>query len=233
MRLSRRDLELAFEFVHSASSANAAEPFTRTVVESFGELVPGDVVYYEWDMRSLDVPILEVPVRSTPDHVAKARRHFCAAYPLSVTRLSGASRPFILSDFVTPRALHRLEYYDHVLRPTGIEHQMRLWLPAPPAVSRVFYFNRHGADGDFGDRDRGLLALLRPFLAAMRERFDLRETRLPIEVDVLNEREAVILEWVARGNKNQEIATLGVHTRTAAVTRVLNVLGDESRGSLN
>ena len=42
---------------------------------------------------------------------------------------------------------------------------MRLWLPAPPLGSRVFYFNRQRGEGDFSERDRSLLELLRPFLA--------------------------------------------------------------------
>jgi len=242
VRLSHRDLESALELVHAASAVDAREPFPRPVVESFGRLVPGaSVVYHEWNLRSLERPRIEVaaPVVQTPRQVAEARRRFCSTYPLSVLRLSGASRPYALSDFVSRRALHGLEYYDHVLRPVGIEHQMRLWLPAPPSVSRVFYFNRRSADGDFGPRERGLLELLRPFLAAMRERFELREARSPLEVDGLTEREAEILAWVARGKTNQEIATLlvvsthtvrkhlenvyaklGVHTRTAAVARV-------------
>jgi DNA-binding CsgD family transcriptional regulator len=164
--------------------------------------------------------------------------HFCFTYPLSVLRLAAPSGPCVLSDFVSRRGLHRLDYYHHVLRPMGIEHQMRLWLPAPPAVARVFYFNRRSVDGDFGDRERGVLELLRPFLGAMRERFELRATSIPTSADGLTDREAEIVNLVARGKTNQEIAALlvvsthtvrkhlenvyaklGVHTRTAAAAR--------------
>jgi DNA-binding CsgD family transcriptional regulator len=81
-----------------------------------------------------------------------------------------------------------------------------------------------------------VLELLRPFLAALRERFDLRNAQAPVASNGLTEREAEILGWVARGKTNQEIAKLlvvsphtvrkhlenvyeklGVHTRTAAV----------------
>jgi DNA-binding CsgD family transcriptional regulator len=237
--LCHGDLKNALEFVHSASSADGPEPFSRSVVGSFADLVPAEVVYYEWDLRALVTPTVEVPVISTPASVAEARRFFCGSYPLSITRLSGATRPHVLSDFVTRRALHRLDYYEYVLRPAGIEHQMRLWLPAPPLRSRVFYFNRTGAERDFGERDRGLLELLRPFLAAMHERFELRAAGPPVDVDGLTEREAEVLHWVARGKTNGEIAALlmisahtvrkhlenayaklGVHTRTAAVARL-------------
>jgi DNA-binding CsgD family transcriptional regulator len=242
MRLSRRDLERALEFVQLASSADGPEPFPRPVVESLAQLVPGQsVAYHEWDLRSREVPTMavEVPVASTPRHVAEARRHFCRTYPLSILRLNGVARPSAISDFISLRLLHRLDYYDYVLRPSGVEHQMRLWLPASPTVSRVFCFNRRSTDHDFGEREHGLLELLRPFLAATRERFELRRAGPPLTVDGLTEREAEILTWVARGKTNHEIAVLlvvsahtvrkhleniyaklDVHTRTAAVARV-------------
>jgi DNA-binding CsgD family transcriptional regulator len=242
MRLSRRDLERALEIVHVASSADGTEPFPWPVVESLARLVPGQsVAYQEWDLRTRELPTMavEVPVAPRPPDVAEARRQFCRTYPLSILRLNGVTRPWAISDFISLRRLHRLDYYEYVLRPSGVEHQMRLWLPSSPTVSRVFCFNRQSADRDFGERERGLLEVLRPFLAATRERFELRRAGPSVTVDSLTEREAEILTWVARGKTNQEIAVLlvvsahtvrkhlenvyaklNVHTRTAAVARV-------------
>jgi len=241
VRLSRCDLERALELVHAASSAEGDEPFPPDVLESLARLVPGAAVgYYEWSLESHLMPsvAVETPVLPTPAEVAEARSELCSTYPLSIMRLSAARRPCRLSDFTSRRALHRLEYYDSVLRPFGIEHQLRLFLTAPPGLSRVFHFNRRSADGDFSDRDGGLLELLRPFLVAIRERFELREASGSNGANGLTAREGEILQWVARGKTNQEIAELlvvsshtvrkhleniyaklGVHTRTGAVAR--------------
>jgi DNA-binding CsgD family transcriptional regulator len=241
VRLSRRDLEGAFEFVHLASSAEEIEPFPSEVVESLGRLVPAESVgYYEWQLESRRRPTVavEAPTVTTPPEVAEARSELCCTYPLSILRLSSARRPCRLSDFLSLRELHRLDYYDYVLRPFGVEHQLRLFLPSPAGVSRVFYFNRERRDRDFSDRDAGLLELLRPFLVAIRRRFGPGETAPPLDGERLTTRELEVLGWVARGKTNPEIARqlfvsthtvrkhlentyakLGVHTRTAAVAR--------------
>ena len=84
---------------------------------------------------------------------------------------------------------------------------------------------------DIDERDRAVLALLRPHLASIRERWE-RRHRPPL----LTARETHVLELVAEGLTNAEVATrlaishttvcthlvnvfdkLGVHTRTAAV----------------
>jgi DNA-binding CsgD family transcriptional regulator len=243
-RLRRCDLERALEFVHETAAGPAAgEPFAPPVLGLLGQLLGADfAVYSEWDLRARRYPRLwvDVPRVSTPVDVAEATYRLCPTYPLSVLRLSGASKPCVLSDFVSSRRLHRLEYYHDVLRPMGVEHQLRLWLPAPAATSRVFYFNRSSAGGDFADRERGLLELLRPFLVALRERFGLDDNDDGQTLDCLTGREAEILELVALGKTNHEIAALlvvsdhtvrkhlehvyeklGVHTRTAAAAAFL------------
>jgi DNA-binding CsgD family transcriptional regulator len=242
VRLSRRDLEGALGFVHAASSAQATEPFPRPVVESLARLVPGVAVgYAEWSLEThvaLGVAV-ETPAIPMPRDISEARAALCSTYPLSMMSLREARQACRLSDFASRSALHRLEYYDCVLRPFGIEHQMRLFLPAPRGFARFFSFSRQVLDGDFSDRERAVLDLLRPFLIAMRERFELRASPTPIGIDSLTAREEEILQWVALGKTNDQIATslvvsthtvrkhleniyakLGVHTRTAAVAHV-------------
>jgi DNA-binding CsgD family transcriptional regulator len=241
--LTRRDLEGALELVHSAASANGPEPFPPPVLEALTRLVPsGFVSYFEWDLTARRRPLarVQVPFFTTPSEVDRATFHYCSTYPLSILRLSGATRPCRLSDFLSARALHRLDYYDAVLRPLGVEHQVRLWLAAPSGSSRVFYFNRSPTERDFDGRECAVLQLLRPFLVAIRDRFDFRETSARTSVGELTDREAEVLEWVACGKTNQEIAALlvvsahtvrkhleniyeklGVHTRTAAAARFL------------
>ena len=222
----------------TAAGPTAGEPFAPSVLGLLGQLLGADfAVYSEWDLGARRYPRLwvDMPRVSTPADVAEATSRLCPTYPLSVLRLSGASKPCVLSDFVSSRQLHQLEYYQHVLRPMGVEHQLRLWLPAPAKTSRVFYFNRSSAGADFADRERGLLELLRPFLVALRERFALDDNDDEHTLDCLTGRETEILQLVARGKTNHEIAgllvvsdhtvrkhlehvyeKLGVHTRTAA-----------------
>jgi DNA-binding CsgD family transcriptional regulator len=243
VRLSYRDLRSALEFVHRASSVSCTKSHPQQAVELLAELVPGELVgYYEWDLDARYEPVssVEAPVVPVPAHVAHARMAYCSSYPLSILRWRSETRALKVSDFLSVRELHRTDYYDAVLRPYRIEHQMRLWLAAPPRMARVFYFSRRGTQGDFDERDRSLLELLRPFLVAVRERCD-----VPAADDThgrgLTDREAEILALVARGKTNYEIAALlclsphtvrkhlehvfeklHVHTRAAAVARAFS-----------
>jgi DNA-binding CsgD family transcriptional regulator len=235
-------LHAALEFVHLASSADEAEPVPQPVLALLARVVPGEVVgYSEWELRPAPRLLGEsyVPSVPTPGEVSRARAAYCSTYPLSIQLRINEPRPVAISDFLTRRQLHRLDYWDQVLRPFGVEHQLRLWLPAPFGSSRLFQFSRLGVQGDFDDCQRTVLEFLRPFLIAIRDRFELRRTVRLNGNSALSEREAEILSWVARGKSNDEIALLlflsphtirkhlenayrklGVHTRAAAVARL-------------
>jgi DNA-binding CsgD family transcriptional regulator len=238
-RLRERELHAALEFVHAASSVDEAEPFPPPVLALLARVVPAEIVgYSEWELGPVPRLLSEnvAPWVSTPGEVSRARAAFCSTYPLSIQLCVDEPGPVAISDFLTRRELHRLDYWDQVLRPFGIEHQLRLWLPAPAGRSRLFQFSRLGVQGDFDDCQRSVLEFLRPFLAAVRDRFELRLTVRPNGSGALTKREAEILSWIARGKSNEEIALLlflsphtirkhlenayrklGVHTRAAAV----------------
>jgi DNA-binding CsgD family transcriptional regulator len=236
---SRREVRDALALIDVASSADGPEPFAEGVVEALARLVPGEIVgYNERELVSHRlVNAREAPLVDAPGEVAEAVSTFCGEYPLSMLKRRSETRALKISDFVSSRELHRLCYYNHALRPLGIEYQMRFWLSAPPGVARYFYVSRRQADGDFTEGDRDLFELLRPFLVALRERFDAHVAH-GANGNGLTDREAEILAWVARGKTNQEIAALlvvsphtvrkhlehsfkklRVHTRAAAVAR--------------
>jgi DNA-binding CsgD family transcriptional regulator len=236
---SRQEVRDALALIDVAYSAEGPEPFAERVVETLARLVPGEIVgYNERELVSHRLLIArETPCVDPPREVVEAVSTFCGEYPLSMLRRRSETRALKISDFVSSRELHRLHYYNHALRPLGVEHQMRFWLSAPPGVARYFYISRRQADGDFTERDRDLFELLRPFLDALCERFDAHAAH-ETNGSGLTDREAEILAWVARGKTNQEIAALlvvsphtvrkhlehayqklRVHTRTAAVAR--------------
>ncbi len=149
--------------------------------------------------------------------------------------------PLKVSDFLTRSRLRRNPWYCEVMRPSGVEHELKVWLSAPTGVVRGFFLVRGPRDRDFDERDRSLLELLRPHLVEIRERWE-RRRRLPL----LTRREGEVLELVAAGLTNSEIASqlvvsrttvrthlenvfakLNVHTRTAAVARVRDLTAVE------
>lgn len=229
----------ALALIGAAQAAEDPDSFAQCAVEALGRLVPGEIVGYE-ERELIGLRLLtehETPFVDAPREVVEGKSTFCSEYPLSVVKRRAETRALRISDFLSCRELHELNYYNHALRPLEIEHQMRFWLSAPPGVSRCFYVSRRQADEDFSEHDRDLLQLLRPFLDALRQRFD--ADVIPDENECgLTDRESEILAWVARGKTNQEIAALlvlsphtvrkhlenafdklRVHTRAAAVAR--------------
>jgi DNA-binding CsgD family transcriptional regulator len=237
VRLAIRDVHDALEFVHTAASADSNDPFPSEALAVLGRLIPGEfATYSEWDTTGAPhaTKVVGAPVVPISVDIAEARRDLCCSYPLTVVGRSSEQRALRLSDFVPLRELRSAEYYDRVLRPLGIDYELRLFLTSPSGTSRVFAFTRTRSQGDFSERDRALLELLRPFLVEIRNRHE-----RPNSARGLTRREAEILRWVARGKTNREIAALlfvspytvrthlehafeklGVHTRAAAIAKM-------------
>ena len=156
----------------------------------------------------------------------------CAFNPLRERSVSRAEEALSLSDFLSAHQRRRNPYYTEVLRPYRIEHQLKLFLPAPRGTSRGFTFER-GPGRNFGERDRDLLTLLRPHLTRLRQRWGER-----FRSDRLTSREQTIVQLVAsrddeptdrrswiliispgtvRTHLDHIYRKLDVHTRSAAV----------------
>jgi DNA-binding CsgD family transcriptional regulator len=159
--------------------------------------------------------------------------HYWDCDPCSYPDRSGDLRSITkISDFYSARQWHGTGMYRDCLR-GEIEHEMMVCLPAGPGRSvRLIFFR--GAGADFSERDRGLLALLRPHL---HEAYRAAE-RTRCGVPELTRRQRELLHLVADGYTNAQIgrrlglaegtvrkhlenifAKLQVSTRTAAVIK--------------
>ncbi len=137
------------------------------------------------------------------------------------------------SDFYSARQWHSTGMHSDYLRPVGLEHELMLCLPGGPGRTvRLMFFR--GPGRDFSERDRALLALLRPHLQEAYADAELRRRGVP----ELTARQWTLLRLVAAGYTNSQIARrlavseatvrkhleniygrLQVSSRTAAVTR--------------
>jgi DNA-binding NarL/FixJ family response regulator len=160
--------------------------------------------------------------------------HYWDFVPCSYPDRSGDLRSVTkTSDFLSAGQLHRTGFYSDYLHPLGLEHALRLCLPAGPGRTlRMGFFRDSGPD--FSERDRDLLTLLRPHLH--QAYLDAERHRRP--APQLTPRHWELLRLVAAGHTNAQIArrldvtekTVGKHleniytrlqvsSRTAAVTR--------------
>lgn len=209
VRFTGKQLQDALALVYVARPAVDSAQLVELVIEGLAGMVPGEVLgYNERELVSHDLlAAAETPSVTRSRDIAHAVTAFCSEYPLSMEQRHTDPRALRISDFASSRQLHRLDYYDQALRPLAIEHQIRFWVEAPPGIARFYYVSRRSVDGDFTDLERDLLALLRPYLVALHERFDSDVPELA-HTDGLTTRETEILCWVARGKTNQEIAAL-------------------------
>jgi DNA-binding CsgD family transcriptional regulator len=159
--------------------------------------------------------------------------HYWDFAPASYPDRSGDLRALIkTSDFYSARQLHHTGLYSDYIHPLGMEHTLGLFLPAGPRRTvRLGFFRDSGPD--FSERDRALLALLRPHL----HQAYLDAERRRGGASRLTHRQRELLRLVAAGYTNAQIArqlglsegTVRIHlqniyarlqvpSRTAAVT---------------
>jgi DNA-binding CsgD family transcriptional regulator len=239
-RLSASDYQEVLDVLYETADVDGPNPFPEPVLDALRRLVPCDVVTYH-EHVAVSTPLAHVgePGGIVTPAIRKAHKHWWDQSPLKPKR--GAQ---MYSDYLTPRQFHRLELYQEVARPLGVEDMIRLWIdPGGAADGARLEFDR--PDWGFRERDRDVLNVMLPHLERFRKRAARRRSHAgrPF-ADVLTDRQAEILELVAEGRTNGEIArslwisphtvrkhlenayaSLGVHTRTGAVAAVRLGLG--------
>jgi RNA polymerase sigma factor (sigma-70 family) len=230
-RLSASDFGKVLDVVYEAAEVDGQRSFPEPVLEAMRRLVPCDVVAFH-DRTGGEPAVSQVGEPRAPVTTEirdAARRHW---FECPLTPMRGARK---YSDVLTRREFHALGLYQECARPLGIEDVFRVWL-GPGADGARIEFDR--AQRSFTERDRAVLDILGRHLeqswrrAARRRVFAERLNRS----DPLTPREREILELVAEGRTNDEVAKLlwispatvrkhlenayeklDVHTRTGAV----------------
>jgi DNA-binding CsgD family transcriptional regulator len=248
-RLRKADLEALLTFLGDVAELEFDEPYPVEVVARLQDLVRCDAVTYQ----ELDPHAKRffAAVGIGPDGEGDDEELYWTVGPCPISDYrarTGDLCAVTMSDVIGRRRYHELPIFREYFRPAGIDHMIDLGLPAALRRHRSFILFRRTEEGDFSERDRAVLEMLRPHLyrleahAALRRR--LSEALRTRDVDgessayaELTPREREIVELVAQGKTNAQIATqlwvapstvkkhlehvyekLGVGRRTAAAT---------------
>jgi DNA-binding CsgD family transcriptional regulator len=241
VHLPGKGLKEALGFMLEVSAEREPERLVRNVVEGLPRLIASEVT-------TLSICDLDTGVRRVvsdregaiaPEDQATFNR-LIHGHPLVQYHSShpggGACR---ISDLVAPRDFRRREIYADYYRRIGIDHVIAVPVVASPNLVMSYVLNRSGPD--FSDAEKSLLDRMRPALANL---YRFATMSLPRSARVardwkLTAREDEVLQWVAAGKTDRQIAAilgtsvrtvqkhlansyrkLGVENRTAAVMRL-------------
>ena len=204
-KLTTTDLRAVLAVLYDLGSLTSADPFPLPVLDRLGTLLGAHRTGYGefsiGDGGHSYATMYFVQNRTEPAWLAETVARLWHQDPITCRVHSRAVEPMAVSDRVSMPAFHRLEFFRAVYRPFGTADYVRLYLPAPNAMSRFFFFDqeRWGLKA----RERELLRLLRPHLALWRSRWSAPASPAVCE---LTAREREILQTVADGATNLEIA---------------------------
>jgi DNA-binding CsgD family transcriptional regulator len=223
------------EFVEDAWAASGERPFTAATLEALDRLVPSDRIGYT-DIDRVGRLIHEYVGNDGDDGGVDEFWAIVDEHPICHHQQAYADFSATrLSDVISPRRLAQSPIYTAWFRKYDLAAELEIGIGAR-ARTRNFVLNR--AAGDYSERDRAALELVRPHLARIHEHTALRAqagTTVLEDAHGLTTRETEILELVACGLTNAAIAErlwispgtvkkhlehiyakLGVRTRTAA-----------------
>ena len=135
------------------------------MLDTIRGLVPCDIASYNEIARGAPPIVVSDPGNILDEHAAAVFESLAWQNPLiAYYAETGAEHGVRFSDFLSRRELHRLDIYQLVYKPLGIEHQLATAISAPGTGVIGVALNRCRAD--FTEDDVAMLDLLRPFLQA-------------------------------------------------------------------
>jgi DNA-binding CsgD family transcriptional regulator len=234
-QLRNRDLLALIDVARSLSDVLDRTEFEATILPLLGSLVAADITSFnviDLANRTALRPTVD-PVDAYHEGGVEILGAFAHQNPLVRARRRDAVK---FSDYLTRRELHRLDIYDLLYGPTGVEYQMAFTVPAADAHVIGFVFNR--SRRDFSERDRTVLNLVRGFVERAHARVYARPRLMSPQALGLTPRQGEVLSHVAAGTASAQIALamqisertvhkhleniyarLDVTNRTAAVAR--------------
>jgi DNA-binding CsgD family transcriptional regulator len=169
MRSGASDRRLGIAAAELSTIGDLAE-FRAGVLPVLRGLIAADMASYNEISRSPPAALVVAdPVGSLGSATAERQRRFAELVwqnPLAAHfARTGDPAARRMSDFVTGRALHRLELYDEYYRELGTEHQLAFTVPADACMIGIT-LSRCGAR-DFAEEDRELLDEMRGLVVAL------------------------------------------------------------------
>ncbi len=247
-RLSAGELHAALDVLHEIGEAcDGVADFARRGVKSLPRLVGSELTTLSvCDLDSGHRRVVsDAPGAISPREIEAFDRHFFVHPLVCEHGRNPAAVTKRIGDLMPASEFHRTPLYNEYYRAIGIEHVTAVPIHVDRRLLVSFVLNRAAAP--FTDRERKLLDVVRPHLANL--------YRLGVAIDrtrqaptdtadvadlALTPREREVLDWVAGGKTNRDIAAivgasprtvekhleriyekLGVETRTAAVMRVI------------
>jgi DNA-binding CsgD family transcriptional regulator len=162
--LTHRDFRRRSATLHDLYSIVDLETFPVRVLTVFSRLIPAEIcAYNEVNPTARRLSATLHPPESFDafsDGLSIFAQHLHEHPPITYVQRTGDGRAMKISDFLTDRQFHDLGLYHEFYRKLDVEHQIAIVLPSPPPVVLGIALSR--GRGDFSERERQLLDLLRP-----------------------------------------------------------------------
>jgi DNA-binding CsgD family transcriptional regulator len=218
-RLSHSDYARLLDFVGGLLEPRNVRDFGESIVRLTSDLLPGAIVAF--DQIELAGPFYGL------DHNVYQQN------PIYNYIQRGGTGPVVdLADLAPRSELMRTDFYQDIFRPYGIEHQVSVLLSRPGWINTLTINSERAISA----RTKTMLALASNHLRVAHRlvwNAERASTEVADSVSLnLTPREIDVMNWLSRGKRNAEIATILACSRRTIDKHVENILrktGAETR----
>jgi DNA-binding CsgD family transcriptional regulator len=246
MGLTGSDAQAILEFLANVETIDGESPYSTGFLTHLAGLIPCD----EAAVQHVDLQARRF-MELTPSEGPEDESLYWSVGPCPIMEYRSRTADLgamAMSDVIGRQRYHESAFYREYLRPVGLDHVLDIGLSMDGRELRSLVLLRAASCPDFSDRDRDVLAALRPHLRAREARAalyrhaqgatcgdgtsgDLHERLTPREREVIylvaqGRSNAAIAEalWVTPGTVKKHLeniyAKIGVGSRAAAATYV-------------